>query len=200
MALINKTGITNGSTIEAEHITRAIDALSGGSTDSVSITGSLMGSSSFALTASYALNGGGGGSSETASYALTASKIIVSDNTSLTGPQAIMLATGTGATKLVATDTADFSFNPVANLLTVAKISGASTSTTASVEISASSARVAATASIATVAGGVRISPSVPDNPSVGTFYIEAGGADPVLWIYLETDWYSFSGSIGTPS
>jgi hypothetical protein len=93
---------------EAEHITRALDALSGGSTDSVSITGSLMGSSSYALTASYALNGGGGVASETASYALTASKILVSDNTSLTGPQPIMLATGTGATRLVATDTADF--------------------------------------------------------------------------------------------
>jgi len=54
MALINKTGITNGGTIQAEHITRAIDALSGGSTDSVSITGSLMGSSSYAATASLA--------------------------------------------------------------------------------------------------------------------------------------------------
>jgi hypothetical protein len=62
MALINKTGISNGSTIEAEHITRAIDALSGGSTDSVSITGSLMGSSSYAVTASYALNAGGANS------------------------------------------------------------------------------------------------------------------------------------------
>ena len=54
MALINKTGITNGGTIQAEHITRAIDALSGGSTDSVSITGSLMGSASYAANAGYA--------------------------------------------------------------------------------------------------------------------------------------------------
>jgi len=44
MALINKTGITNGGTIQAEHVTRAIDALSGGSTDTVVATGSFSGS------------------------------------------------------------------------------------------------------------------------------------------------------------
>lgn len=62
MALINKAGITNGGTVQAEHVTRAIDALSGGSTDSIIATGSLMGSSSYALTASYALNAGGANS------------------------------------------------------------------------------------------------------------------------------------------
>jgi hypothetical protein len=44
MAIINKTGITNGSTIEAEHITRTIDALSGVSTDTIVATGSFSGS------------------------------------------------------------------------------------------------------------------------------------------------------------
>lgn len=44
MAIINKTGITNGGTIQAEHVTRAIDALSGGSTDTVVATGSFSGS------------------------------------------------------------------------------------------------------------------------------------------------------------
>ena len=78
MAIINKTGITNGGTIQAEHVTRAIDALSGGSTDTVVATGSFSGSligaltgtasfatsasratsSSFATTASFALNVG----------------------------------------------------------------------------------------------------------------------------------------------
>ncbi len=63
MAVINKTGITNGSTIQAEHITRAIDALSGVSTDTIIATGSFSGSltgiatsASFATTASYAVN------------------------------------------------------------------------------------------------------------------------------------------------
>lgn len=44
MAIINKTGITSGGTIQAEHVTRAIDALSGGSTDTVIATGSFSGS------------------------------------------------------------------------------------------------------------------------------------------------------------
>jgi hypothetical protein len=44
MAIINKTGITNGSTIQASHVTRAIDALSGGSTDTVIASGSFSGS------------------------------------------------------------------------------------------------------------------------------------------------------------
>lgn len=59
MAVINKTGITGGATIEAEHITRAIDALSGVSTDTIVATGSFSGSlvgtatsASFATTAS----------------------------------------------------------------------------------------------------------------------------------------------------
>ena len=80
MAIINKTGITDGGTIQAEHVIRAIDALSGGSTDSVVATGSFDGiltgtasfattalSSSYALSASYAAN-----VPATASYALAA--------------------------------------------------------------------------------------------------------------------------------
>lgn len=73
MAIINKTGITNGGTIQAEHITRVIDALSGVSTDSIVATGSFSGtmsgiatSASFASTASY-IN-----TAQTASYVLNA--------------------------------------------------------------------------------------------------------------------------------
>ena len=64
MAIINKTGITNGGTIEAEHITRIIDALSSGSSEIAatgSLTGSLLGTASFATTASFALNAIGSG-------------------------------------------------------------------------------------------------------------------------------------------
>ena len=64
MAILNKTGITNGGTIQAEHVTRTIDALTGGSTDTIIATGSFSGSfigtftgtGSYATTASYALN------------------------------------------------------------------------------------------------------------------------------------------------
>jgi hypothetical protein len=44
MAIINKTGISNGTTIQAEHVTRAIDALSGVGTDTVIASGSFSGS------------------------------------------------------------------------------------------------------------------------------------------------------------
>jgi hypothetical protein len=64
MAILNKTGITDGSTIQSEHVTRTIDALTGVSTDTIvatgsftgSFKGSLIGTASFAATASYALN------------------------------------------------------------------------------------------------------------------------------------------------
>ena len=79
MAIINKTGITDGAAIQAEHVTRAIDALSGGSTDTIVATGSFTGSfagdgssltgvaATTATTASYVLN------AVSASYALSAS-------------------------------------------------------------------------------------------------------------------------------
>ncbi len=67
MAIINKTGITTGGTIQAEHVTRTIDALSGISTDTIVATGSFSGSltgiatsASFATTASFALNASAG--------------------------------------------------------------------------------------------------------------------------------------------
>ena len=84
MAIINKTGITNGGTIQAEHVTRAIDALSGVSTDSIiatgSFTGSFVGSGAgltgvsvtTAATASYVLNAISSSFATTASYALNA--------------------------------------------------------------------------------------------------------------------------------
>lgn len=44
MATISKTGISNGSTIESEHITRIIDALDGTSSAEIVATGSFTGS------------------------------------------------------------------------------------------------------------------------------------------------------------
>lgn len=104
MAIINKTGITNGGTIQAEHVTRVIDALSGVSTDTLilsgSMTGSLIGSltgtasfattasravsSSFATTASFALNAGGSGFPFVGVAQITGSLIISGSNNDLT--------------------------------------------------------------------------------------------------------------------
>lgn len=44
MAIINKTGITDSGIIQAEHVTRTIDALSGVGTDTIVATGSFSGS------------------------------------------------------------------------------------------------------------------------------------------------------------
>jgi len=103
MAIINKTGISNGTTIQAEHVTRAIDALSGGSTDSVVATGSfngtLTGTASFATTAlssSYALSALSASYAAnvpvTASYALTA----LSSSYAVTASFALNAGGGTG--------------------------------------------------------------------------------------------------------
>ena len=87
MAVINKTGITGGATIESEHITRAIDALSGVSTDTIVATGSFSGSltgtatsASFATTASYVANASSfpytGSARITGSLAITGSLVL----------------------------------------------------------------------------------------------------------------------------
>jgi hypothetical protein len=98
MAVINKTGITNGTTIQAEHVTRTIDALSGVSTDTIlatgsftgSLVGALTGTASFAttaLSASYAAN-----VPSTASYALTA----LSSSYAVTASYALNAGGGSG--------------------------------------------------------------------------------------------------------
>jgi hypothetical protein len=92
MAIINKTGIIDAGLIQAEHVTRAIDALSGGSTDSIiatgsftgSLVGSLTGTASFATTASFALNGGAAGFPFTGSARITGS-LVVTGSTTVTG-------------------------------------------------------------------------------------------------------------------
>jgi hypothetical protein len=91
MAIINKTGITNGSTIQSEHITRVIDALSGASTDTLILSGSMTGSligvltgtASFATSASRAVSSSFAISSSRAvssSFAATASYALNADS------------------------------------------------------------------------------------------------------------------------
>jgi hypothetical protein len=64
MATISKAGIVNGQAIQAQQILNIIEALDGTSPTTILVTGSLQGSSSYALsssyavTASYTLNGG----------------------------------------------------------------------------------------------------------------------------------------------
>jgi hypothetical protein len=96
MAIINKTGITSGGTIQAEHVTRAIDALSGGSTDTVvatgSFSGSLQGTASFATSTSMAVSSS---FATTASFATSASRA-VSSSFATTASFALNAGAGTG--------------------------------------------------------------------------------------------------------
>ena len=104
MAVINKTGITNGTTIQAEHVTRAIDALSGGSTDTVIASGSFSGS----LT----------GNATTATTATNATNTAVTNTSTGTGPYYITFvesATGNGAQRVDATG---LTYNATTNTIT----------------------------------------------------------------------------------
>lgn len=134
MAIINKTGITNGGTIQAEHITRAIDALSGVSTDSLILTGSMTGSltgvltgtasfatsASRAITASFALNAGGSGFPYVGTATITGSLIVSGSNNDLTA--------NTRNTTLNATDTANIAAATI-NITGNTKIAGAAEDT-----------------------------------------------------------------------
>ncbi len=98
MAIINKTGITNGGTIEAEHVTRAIDALSGVSTDSVVATGSFTGSFTGAFVGTLT------GQASTAGAVLTSAA-------SETGNHYIMLGSNSTGNQSLNTDS-NLIFNP----------------------------------------------------------------------------------------
>jgi hypothetical protein len=152
MAVINKTGITNGTTIQAEHVTRAIDALSGGSTDSVVATGSFNGT----LT-------GNATTATTATTATNATNTAVTNTSTGTGPYYITFvesATGnvaqrvdaTGLTYNATTDTitATASFATTALSASYA----ANVPSTASYALAALSSSYAVTASFALNAGG----------------------------------------------
>ena len=98
MATISKTGIQDGLTSKAEHITRIIDALDGTATTEVVATGSFTGSfdgiytgtmvsASYAVTASHALNGGGGGGIflQTGSFYATTNNLQITGSVILNG-------------------------------------------------------------------------------------------------------------------
>jgi hypothetical protein len=173
MAIINKTGITTGGTIEAEHITRAIDALSGVSADSIVATGSLLGTASFALTASYAMNAAGGANT-------TASAINATDTTTGPGPYYPVFVSAGGAASAARIDTSTLTYNATANKLTV----------TSSFADSASNAM---TASVA-----IRIPVGSPSSSANGQIYIPAGqdpnGGNLQLVIYYGNNAYEFTG------
>jgi len=155
MAVINKTGITNGATIEAAHVTRSIDALSGGSTDTIiatgSFTGSLVGSltgtgsyanqalsSSYTLTASYASYATNAAS---ATSATNATNTAVTDTTTGTGPYYVTFVEATTGNVGQRVDSTGLTYNATTNTIaaTASVATSASFATTASYVANASS-------------------------------------------------------------
>jgi hypothetical protein len=184
MAIINKTGISTGGTIAAEHITRAIDALSGVSADSIVATGSLLGTASYAenagnsvtsVTASYALNFPA--SATTASYATATDTIKLTDTTTGVGPYYPIFATQAGLGQIARVDTQTFTYNATQNRLSV----------TSSFAISSS---VAVTASFAE---RIRANQPIGATPD-GTFYVveSSPGVAADLYIILGGTAYRF--------
>jgi hypothetical protein len=182
MAIINKTGITNGGTIQAEHITRVIDALSGVSTDTLILSGSMTGSLIGTLTG-------------TASFATSASRAISSS---------IATSASFATTASFAANASSFPFVGTARITGSLIVSGSSNNATLNtntttitatneISISGSSTIVQGTASTTNwvadknsifnwmSAGGngfngqLVLPQAPPDNPIIGTIYFTAG-------------------------
>jgi hypothetical protein len=192
MAIINKTGITTGGTIEAEHVTRAIDALSGGSTDTIVATGSFSGflvgtasfattaqtasyvlnavSSSFAATASFALNAGGGsgvGFPFTGSARITGSLIVTGSFTQTSPSMGVLINSNTSGMMSLQSSTINVS-------------SSVNFNGNSGLDLSAMSK-----------GPGFRIPIDDPGaNENTGSMYFDAPNA--TLWIYDGTTWRGF--------
>jgi hypothetical protein len=162
MAIINKTGITNGGTIQAEHVTRVIDALSSVSTDSIVATGSFTGSfkgdgsqlsgvsAGFPFTGSARITGS---LAVTGSLTVVNSFIASGSYLALTADQVFVGFTGTGGSTTYSSKTN----------LNLSSMNNSS---------------------------GFRIPVSVSAAPELGSMYFDE--LTPALWIYDGSAWRGF--------
>jgi hypothetical protein len=200
MAILNKTGITSGGTIQSEHITRTIDALTGVSTDTIIATGSFTGSlngsligtasfatsasrsvsSSFATTASYALNAGGGSSFPFVGVAVITGSLIVSGSSN---------------------DVTTYTRNVTIDASNVAAIAAPNITITGDTQIDGQAASTnwqAAAPSILdwqrageTSDNGQFVLPiQAPTSPKAGTIYMDTTSRN--LFVFDGTDWREF--------
>jgi hypothetical protein len=163
MAIINKTGITNGGTIQAEHVTRAIDALSGVSTDTVVATGSFTGSFQGILTGTV------NGNSSTATAVNTAAG---SDNST----HYVLFANNTTGNQTPLTDT-NLTFNPNTNALTLT----GSLTASGSLNISATATSKINLSAISS-SGYFALPVSQPSNPVTGSVYVDFTAGNFAIW------------------
>ena len=163
MAVINKTGITNGGTIQAEHVTRTIDALSGVSTDTIIATGSLLGTASFATTAT------------SASFATTASFALNSTTTfPFTGSARITGSLSVTGSFTTTAGTASFGSTTI-NGFVGGNITGSST--------------LIMNLSTLGSSGNFILPTTAPTNPTRGSIYWNFGTG--VLYIHDGSQWLS---------
>ena len=164
MAIINKTGITTGGTIQAEHVTRTIDALSGVSTDTIVATGSFSGS----------FKGDGSQlSGVTAGFPFTGSARITG-SLAVTGS---FIQTSVGAGVLINSDTSG-----------VMSLQSSTINVSSSVNFNGSAGL---DLSIMSKGRGFRIPLDDPGgNENTGSMYFDAPAA--TLWIYDGTTWRGF--------
>jgi hypothetical protein len=129
MATISKTGIQDGLTSKAEHLTRIIDALDGTATTEVVATGSFTGSfdgiytgtvvsASYAVTASYAENAGGSSGIflQTGSFYATTNNLEITGSVGLNGQFA---TNGNAPFNLIGSKTIVMPFTQLTNAGTV---------------------------------------------------------------------------------
>jgi hypothetical protein len=190
MAVINKTGISNGGTIQAEHITRAIDALSGGTTDSVIATGSFTGSFT------------GNGSGLTGITATSAAGVDLTNTTTGTGPYYPIFSSTTSTGAILRTDTSTFTYNATTNTLTVTSsyAATASNSTNLTVtgplsgSITGSSTLIMNLSTLGT-SGQFILPTTEPTQPTRGSIYWNFSTG--YLFIYNGSAWLNVQLTIG---
>ena len=160
MAIINKTGITNGGTIQAEHVTRAIDALSGGSTDSIIATGSFTGSFKGTLN----------GTADNAGAVNTVANSAESSN------YYVLTAPNPSGQQALYTDST-LTFNPSTNALTLT----GSLTTSGSLTMTATPTSNVNFGEISS--SGQFVIPLVePASPSIGAIYFDTAAGRLKLW------------------
>lgn len=167
MAIINKTGITDGGTIQAEHVTRTIDALSGVSTDTIVATGSFSGS----------LTG-------TASFSLSSNSVRTDAGADNSSHYILFSGTTTGQ-QILNTDT-NLTFNPNANALTLT----GSLTTSGSLSMTANPASNVNFGAISS-SGQFVIPISEPASPDTGAIYFNTSTFR--LYIWDGTQWLNWA-------
>lgn len=196
MAIINKTGITDGGTIQAEHITRTIDALSGVSTDSIVATGSFTGSFvgngagltgiTTSTSASFSTNATSASIATTASYALNIpanSVFPYTGSARITGSLAItgsFIQTIPGEGVIIESTVSGSNVSKLTLGHNEISIDVADTTFSANAQLNLSNIFKGA---------GFRIPITAPDSPAAGTMYFDISG--PTLFIYDGSQWVS---------